>query len=125
MDDLVKKAVERSLIRKPSKGFADRVMGQVFQLKASKPYQPIISKKAWIVIGVFFVIGIVALLFVQTKSVEENGTLTFVDKITEYFNSMNISGLNIFSNVNLLLVAGISLAIFLLLFFDSYITRKR
>ena len=125
MDDLVKKAVEQSLIRKPSKGFADRVMEQVFELKTSKPYQPIISLKAWIVIGGVSAIGLLALLLAQPETVEQTSTSTFVDKITNFIASIDFSGLECFNNVNLLLVAGISLAIFLLLFFDSYIIKKR
>ena len=125
MDDLVKKAVKRSLIRKPSNGFADRVMEQVFELKASKPYQPIISAKAWIVIGVLSGIGFLALLFAQPESTGKNEAITFIDKVSKYLGALDFSGIELFNNVNLLLVAGISLAIFLLLFFDSYMIKKR
>lgn len=125
MDDFVKKAVEHSMIRKPSKGFTDRVMEQVFELKTSKPYQPIISKRTWIVLGSLSLAGLIALLWVPAENVQETGTLTFIDKITKFTGSIDFSGIEFFNNINLLLIAGISLAIFLLLFFDSYITKKR
>lgn len=113
------------MIRKPSKGFTDRVMEQVFELKTSKPYQPIISKRTWIVLGSLSLAGLIALLWVPAENVQETGTLTFIDKITKFTGSIDFSGIEFFNNINLLLIAGISLAIFLLLFFDSYITKKR
>jgi hypothetical protein len=125
MDELVKQAIKRELVRKPSKGFTDRVMGQVFKLKEIPVYKPLISKGVWVFIGVLFVLFVFGLFLIQPENSTEVTQLAFIDKIKQYFETVEFRKFDYLENINFLLIAIVSFVVFLLLFFDTLFFKKR
>jgi hypothetical protein len=124
MDKLLKKAIENELIRKPSQGFSDKVMSQVFELKGRKVFQPLISPKIWIAAVVCFttILGISA--FLKPQETESN-KFDFVAKTSNFISNIPLPKIDFFMNVNLLIISGICLALFLLMFFDLILFKKK
>ena len=124
MDNLLHKAIEKELIRKPSQDFSNSVMAQIFELKDKKEVQPLISKRIWLVsvIGFVTILGTVILL-----TPPETGTSKFdlFSKLGTFIASIPFPKIDFFMNVNLLIIAGVCLALFLLLFFDLVLFKKR
>ncbi|MDA3928376.1 MAG: hypothetical protein PF541_05415 [Prolixibacteraceae bacterium] len=125
MDELVKQAIKRELVRKPSKGFTDRVMGQVFKLKEIPVYKPLISKGVWVFIGVLFVLFVFGLFLIQPENSTEVTQLAFIDKIKQDFETVEFRKFDYLENINFLLIAIVSFVVFLLLFFDTLFFKKR
>ncbi|MFA9392023.1 MAG: hypothetical protein ACERKD_19595 [Prolixibacteraceae bacterium] len=125
MDEIVKKAIQNSLIRKPSKGFSDEVMEQIYLLKTAKPYQPLISKTGWVILCSILVMLISVLLFFRPEVADVASTWNFYGHLSKTVESVDLPRFSVFSSLNLLLIAAISMVIFLLLFFDNYLIKKR
>lgn len=124
MDDLLKKAISRELLKKPSDGFTDKVMKDVFILKDIKPYQPLISKKVWLFFLVLFVAFFIVILLRQSEANIETSKLAFLDDFSQQMELFDFKMTELFSRVNFLIIAAISFVIFLLLTFDVYLFRK-
>lgn len=125
MNDILKKAIERELIKKPSASFTDEVMDAIFAQNTVPAYQPLISAKGWVVIGVVMISVIAMVLSVMPNSANNSFQLVFLDNIESYFKSIHFKIPDLFSGVNLIVVSGVSLAIFLLLFFDTLFLRRK
>jgi len=124
MDKLLKKAIENELVRKPSQGFSDKVMSQVFELKGRKVFQPLISPKIWIaaVVGITTILGITA--YYKPQGVEST-KFDFMSKAGDFISTVPLPKIDFFMNVNLLIISGICLALFLLMFFDLILFKKK
>jgi len=124
MDNLLNKAIERELVRKPSQDFSNKVMSQIFELKGKKEFQPLISKRIWIVaiIGFLSILGTVILLKPQDTG---NSEFDVFSKLGTFISSIPFPKIDFFMNVNLLIIAGVCLALFLLMFFDLVLFKKR
>jgi hypothetical protein len=124
MDNLLKKAIENELIRKPSQGFSDKVMAQVFELKGRKVFQPLISPKIWIAAVVCFTTILGISVFLKPQDAESN-KFDFIAKTSNFISSVPLPKIDFFMNVNLLIISGICLALFLLMFFDLILFKKK
>jgi nitric oxide reductase large subunit len=62
IDRLTKKLLKEAGTHKPSSNFLSKVMTGVEQTAIKKAYQPLISRTAWLVIGVLSVVLIVVLI---------------------------------------------------------------
>jgi len=124
MDKLLKQAIENELVRKPSQGFSDKVMSQIFEMKGKMVVKPLISPKIWIaaVIGITTILGITA--FLKPQAVESN-KFDFVSKTGDFISKIPLPKIDFFMNVNLLVISGICLALFLLMFFDLILFKKK
>lgn len=124
MDEQVKKAIQRQLIRKAPSGFSSRVMNEVYRLSVVKPYQPIISRTAWWVIGALLLLFTAFLVFYPKEVKLRTDESALMQKLSQSVEALDFSWLNVFEGANLLVVAIVSLVIFLLLFFDTYFYKK-
>lgn len=124
MNDLLKKAIEQELIQKPKKSFANEVMNQVFELKKAREYTPIISRKTWVILLSFLVIFVVVLLvFAQpTVTVSENSNV--YHEVGKWLTDFQMKGTPWLSHINFLPISLVSLAVFLLMVFDTRILSK-
>ena len=124
MDKLLKRAIENGLVRKPSQGFTDKVMSQIFELEGKGEFQPLISSKVWIGVASAFISISVVSVFVKPQS-DSISRFDFFTKIESFFSSIKLPKIDFFMNINLLIISGICLALFLLLFFDLVLFRKK
>lgn len=124
MEEQIQKAIQQKLIRKAPSGLSDRIMHEVYRLSVVKPYQPIISRTAWWVIGVFLLVFMTFLFFYpkEIKLPAEESLL--MQKVSQSAEALDFSWLFVFEGANLLAIAAVSLMIFLLLFFDAYFFKK-
>jgi hypothetical protein len=67
IDKLTKKLVKEAGIHKPSANFLNNVMSVVEQKSIKRVYEPLISRSAWIVIGVLFVASLILLYFYSSS----------------------------------------------------------
>jgi hypothetical protein len=124
MDKYLNKAIENRLLRKPSQGFSDKLMTQIFELKVSIKYKPLISIKIWIGMALaFFAIIVVSVL--KKPQSDDQSKFDFFSKIGNFFSSIQLPKIDFFMNFNMLLVSAVCLALFLLLFFDLVLFRKK
>ncbi|MBN2807424.1 MAG: hypothetical protein JXR22_12275 [Prolixibacteraceae bacterium] len=124
MEENIQKAIQQQLIRKAPAGLSNRVMDEVFRLATAKPYQPIISKTMWWIIGAVAALFTALLLFLPQQTTNISGETGMVSDFVQRLDSLDFSWLTVPGNVNLLVISAVSLAIFLLLFFDTYLFRK-
>ena len=124
MDELLKRAIDKELIKKPANDFTDSVMNKVFALEKAREVQPLLSKKAWVVILVGLVIFFVLILTSSAEEAAPAYQFNFIERISEFINTVELKEVNLFSGINLILVSATSLVIFLLLFFDSVFFKK-
>jgi hypothetical protein len=124
MDKLLNKAIENKLVRKPSQGFSDNVMTQIFELKGIINYQPLISIKIWIgtALAVVAILGIS--FFIKPQSTADS-KFDFSSKIERFFSTIQLPKIDFFMNFNLLFISAVCFALFLLLFFDLVLSRKK
>lgn len=79
-DILLKKLVKDAGMEKPSANFSANVLLSLPERRSVKVYKPLISKKAWIGIGVLYSIGIlVFFIFNSDLSLGKNLNLPFED----------------------------------------------
>jgi hypothetical protein len=124
MDKLLKQAIENKLVRKPSQDFSDKVMSRVFELNGKKDFQPLIPLKIWIGSTIAFASVIVISVLIKPDA-EGEGTFDFFTKITNFISSIPLPKIDFFMNFNLLIISAICLALFLLLFFDLVLFKKK
>jgi hypothetical protein len=124
MEELIKKVVTNELIQKPSAGFADKVMNDIFELKISTPSKPLIPSWAWYTIGSIIIAFIV---FVFTTNPQPAGKyeINGLQKIDSFFSSLHFPSIDFSLNINLYVVVGISVALMLLTIFDLVLFRKK
>jgi hypothetical protein len=124
MDKLLNRAIENKLVRKPSQGFSDKVMSQIFELKTKNEINPLISRNIWIGSAfVFTSLVIVSVLAKPQSDVESK--FNFTNRVESFFSTIQLPKIDFFMNMNLLIISGIFLALFLLLFFDLVLFRKK
>lgn len=92
IDRITKKLVTEAGTHKPSAQFLETVMNAVSQEKVIQPYKPLISKTAWLFIGIGFFVMILALYSVPS------GQLSFLKEINF---SANFRVKNPFSEVKI------------------------
>lgn len=92
IDRITKKLVTEAGTDKPSAQFLETVMNAVSQEKVIQPYKPLISKTAWLFIGIGFFVMILALYSVPS------GLLSFLKEINF---SANFRVKNPFSEVKI------------------------
>lgn len=63
IDKLTEKLVKEAGLHQPSASFLTNVMSALEQKSIKQIYEPLISKSAWIVIGVLFIASLVLLYF--------------------------------------------------------------
>jgi len=124
MDKLLRKAIENELIRKPSQGFSDQVMERIFDLKKQIPIEPLITKRIWIGVAFTFAALLVLISFVKPSG-DVQGSLEMTKRVEDFFSSIHLPVIDYVTNMHLLIASGISLALFLLLFFDLVLSRKK
>ena len=124
MDKLLKKAIENEMLRKPSQGFSDKVMSRIFELKVKNEFQPLISTKIWICTAFTFAAILIASFFVHPQA-EEVSKFGLAEKIESFFSSIKLPSIDFVTNINLLIVSGICLALFFLLFLDMVLFKKK
>lgn len=92
IDRITKKLVTEAGTHKPSAQFLETVMNAVSQEKVIQPYKPLISKTAWLFIGIGFFVMMLALYSVPS------GQLSFLKEINF---SANFRVKNPFSEVKI------------------------
>jgi hypothetical protein len=123
MDKFLKKAIENELVKKPSQGFSDKVMSQIFELKGKIEIQPLISIKIWIGAACALTAIIAASVLFKPQS-DVNTRYDFFSKIENFFSAIQFPKIDFFMNINLLIISGVCLALFLLLFFDLVLFKR-
>lgn len=123
MDEIIKKAIQNELIRKPSVEFSDNVMNRIFEIEKKKIEQPLISTRIWIA-GIISITVLSVFAFFQPS---QAGIFNFdsITTIVTHFKSIKLPQLEVLSNVNLLIITGICLAVFLLFFIDFLLSGKK
>ena len=115
----LRSVVQKYTIEKPSKNFSVKVMNKIHQSLYKSAYQPVISKKGWLII---LIINVSVLIFTFLSS-ESNGNIKLVDKF--------ISGLDfvlVFHVPKIITSSIFALSIFALcslLFLDYFIRNKK
>jgi hypothetical protein len=124
MEELLKKAIDRELVKNTSPNFTDKVMNSIVQLTPVAEYRPIISKKGWVIIGLV-ALAIAVYVIGLPMTAEGSHFLDFVSKISTFFDSIKVEQVSLFSNVNMLVILGGSIAVFLLLLFENMLFKKK
>jgi hypothetical protein len=124
MDKFLNKAIENELVKKPSQDFSDKVMTRIFELKDKKVFQPLISNKIWILafVGFASIIGVSVLVNPQDAG---SSKFDFISKLGHFISTIQFPKIDFFMNINLLIISGVCLALFLLLFFDLVLFHKK
>jgi len=80
LDDLSRKVITKTTIESPSFNFTDSVMSKVNALHESRAtvYKPLISKRAWVLIGFGVVALVLYILFFGTK-IETSNWIQSID----------------------------------------------
>ncbi|NOR29274.1 MAG: hypothetical protein GQ540_12170 [Lutibacter sp.] len=105
IENFTKYIINEAAIESPSSDFLNKVMDSVkieSELSLSKKYQPLISKKVWVLIAVAF---ITLSIFLLTGSTENYDLISKVDfSLLDKLPSINIfdtiSSVNIFKNIH-------------------------
>jgi hypothetical protein len=124
MDKLLKQAIENRMVRKPSQDFSDKVMSRVFELNEKKVSQPLIPLKIWIGSAIAFAL-IIGISVLAKPEVGGESKFDFFSKVSSYISSIPLPKIDFFMNFNLLIIAAVCLALFLLMFFDLVLFRKK
>lgn len=119
-DFQIKDILRKSTIREPSLDFTNNVMNQ---LSAIKPvwaieFKPIISRKAWFMLGSFVVLSITVIIIIaSTSSVEGTKQLTSARDIEMLTNTIGLYLKSLFSGIKipLLIPMGLGFVLFALL----------
>jgi len=124
MEEIVKKAIETELIRKPSMGFTDKVMNEIFELKSSIETKPLISSAVWFVVGSLLV-ALTVMVYLLNPQSTGTAEITILAKISSFFSAIHLPTLDMSLNINLYVVGGAFLALMLLTLFDLVLFRKK
>ncbi|MGI9547663.1 MAG: hypothetical protein ACR2MM_10525 [Flavobacteriaceae bacterium] len=121
LDDFLKKTIKSAGFEEPSVDFTASVMDQIQQKEGSKfatSYKPLISKNAWISLGLILMAVFAFLLSGEWESDFSNITLPFMERLSDLslpdlsgkFNLNSIDNINIHPNV---IYAVLMLSVFL------------
>ena len=117
IDRFVAKVFKEVDMETPSEGFTDRIMDQIHTLETSKltSYQPLISKKIWVLIGFGVMLAFVILTMTTTS---ESSWLNQIDlsvltenSFTQAFSNIHISKTLMYTLVFLSLMTCIQIPI--------------
>ena len=112
--------LKRTTTEKPSEDFVTNVMSQVEAQKEIQ-YEPLISKKAWIVISSIVVASV---LFVFLDDAPEQSS-NVVTKFSQYLDQAQYLNTNPFKNITFSPLLTMSLlCLSSMLFFDTFLKRK-
>lgn len=124
LENLVEKMMQNSSLETPSFDFTSKVMSDVFSLEKKKSfsYQPVISKRGWLII--FAAIGalITWMIFnVSGNKVSSNIDLSFInaDNIFTIFSGFQFPAIT----TNIILIAMVMMFI-QILFLKSYLNKR-
>jgi len=124
IEKLVKKLVQTASIETPSPDFTKNVMSGILASKTNNNiiYQPIISKRGWLLISTG-IIGVFTFLIFHTENASLANQFNFsflqFDKLLNSFNGFQVSSMN--ANILLLSFLMISIQVLLL---KSYLNKK-
>jgi hypothetical protein len=93
-------------------------------VKGKLVVQPLISPKIWIAAVVCFasIVGVSVFLKPQDAG---SSKFDFISKAGEFISTIPLPKIDFFMNVNLLIISGVCLALFLLMFFDLVLFKKK
>lgn len=80
-EELVKKMIKGLPLERPSSDFTQKVMQQVLRRSLKNSYQPLISKRAWLVIAMMFILGVLWLFYNPETSLIDSEALSWNDKL--------------------------------------------
>ncbi|WP_298236888.1 hypothetical protein [uncultured Algibacter sp.] len=112
LDNFAKKIIRNSVVETPSFNFTEDVMSRVSELSKSSviAYEPLISKKSWIVIGVSLMVLVLYLLF--GNQLETSNWFGMLDFSVISNNAIN----NVFSGITISKTFGYAIIFFCLMF---------
>jgi hypothetical protein len=128
MREELKKAIENEFVRKAPKGFSDKVMDKIFEIKAELKFKPLISKWGWfgIIAGVLAVVAVVFKTPVAEESSGGGFFAPYFEKASQHVGDVNFQLPGFLSDMNLMmLLMGVSLALFLLVGFDLLLFNRK
>jgi len=130
IEEITKYIIKEAQVESPSDGFLNKVMDSVkieSELSLSKKYEPLISKKVWVLIAVVF---IALSVFLLTGTTENYNLISKVDfSLLDKLPSINvfdtISSINIFKNIHFSTTFTLSFIIFsVLAVFQLYVIKN-
>jgi hypothetical protein len=124
MEEMIKKAIENELLRKPSLDFTDKVMGEIFDLPVTSTQKPLIPTFMWVFIGV----ALSALIaVVYTTNPPSTGKMEFqvIQQIGAFFSSIQLPVFEAQLNISVYVILGACAALLLLTLFDLVLFRKK
>ncbi|MBN1927498.1 MAG: hypothetical protein JW798_16820 [Prolixibacteraceae bacterium] len=128
MNEELKKALENEFVRKAPKGFSDKVMDKIFEIRQAIIVKPLISKWGWFAI-IVACMAFIAFLFklpVTEKEPVNNPLMPVLETITQQAEKISFQMPDFLLNANImLLVFGVSIAILLLVGFDRLLFNKK
>jgi hypothetical protein len=124
MEEIVKKAIENELLKKPSQGFTDKVMNEIFELKSSFETKPLISSGVWFVIG-SLILALMVLVFLLNPQSTDKYQIPVLNKIESFLSSVHLPSFDCTLNINLYVIVGAFLALMLLTIFDVVLFKKK
>lgn len=80
-EELVKKMIKGLPLERPSSDFTQKVMQQVLRRSLKNSYQPLISKRAWLVIAMMFILGVLWLFYNPETSLIDSEALSWNNKL--------------------------------------------
>jgi len=130
IEEITKYIIKEAQVESPSDGFLNKVMDSVkieSELSLSKKYEPLISKKVWVLIAVVF---IALSVFLLTGTTENYNLISKVDfSLLDKLPSINvfdtISSINIFQHIHFSTTFTLSFIIFsVLAVFQLYVIKN-
>jgi len=124
MEEMIKKAIENELVRKPSLDFTDKVMGEIFDLPVTSTQKPLIPTFMWVCIGVTLS-ALIAVVY--TTNPPSSGKMEFqvFQQISAFFSSIQMPSFENQLNVSSYVIIGACAALLLLTLFDLVLFRKK
>lgn len=124
MDEMIKKAIENELVRKPSLDFTDKVMVEIFDLPVASTQKPLIPTFMWLCIGVALSV-IIAVVY--TTNPTSSGKIEFqvIQQIGAFFSSIQLPVFEAQLNISVYVILGACVALLLLTLFDLVLFRKK
>lgn len=124
MEEMIKKSIQKEMIKDPSSDFTDKVMNEIFELKASTVSKPLISKGIWSLIG-FSLMTLSLFAFFAKPQSTSNFEFAGLLKIKSFFSSVHFPNVDLSLHVNLYVVSGACIAIVLLTIVDVVLFRRK
>ncbi|RMA57944.1 hypothetical protein [Ulvibacter antarcticus] len=98
IDDISKKLIKEAGLQQPSTDFLTNVMSVVAQKAAKKIYKPLISKMAWVFIGLVVLLVSSVLFIVPLSHVSFFGIFDAIEKVSIHnpFSEVKVSKITIY-----------------------------